>query len=368
MTTMVGIILDAEKVAKISTYLKLSDNSTKVYLVMLNIGSGTLGQLSLLTGFDPITAATSLDELRVRGLVKAIPNTITRYYCLEPFIEAIIQSIDPEAYHTITEMIENRLKRVPLSVVDDLNRFQIYLGSALEKKKDEVLAQYVDKIDDNTWHMIEKILKEANNETATNVFNIVKDIEERAKKELSTIIKKDIQPIIALLEETRSQLKMVFEGSREIITNIDFSNEILYGESAILSMMKDMIIRTQSTLLITMPKPELQSLNLISDIIAKKSVRITITGNLEKVPKSILAKLSLPNAAGTVQLKQNDEVKDWGVIKDNSELLLAPEVPQNEMMLGMWILGTNTSSEEIIRQISGEIRTIITHGKTMDIK
>ena len=365
---MVGIILDTEKILKIATFLKLSENSAKIYLLMLNMGSGTLGQISLLSGLDPITTAASLDELGLRGLIKTVSTVVPRYYCLEPFIEAIIRSIDSEAYQTIAELIENHLKGVHLSVIDDLNLFQQYLSTSIESKKNEVLSTYTGKIDDDTWHVIEKILKDANNEIALNVFNIVKDIEERAKKQLSIVIKKEIYPIIAALEDAKSQLRLIFEGSREIITDVDLSSEILYSEPAVLSMMKDMIVRTKSNLIITMPKPELQSLIMVSEIITKKNVKITIAGDLDKVPKSILTKLSTPNITSSIQLKQSDEVKDWALIRDNTELLLAPDVPKTEKMLGIWILGSNPSSEEIIRQLSSQIRTVITHAKTIDIK
>src|SRR3972149_9951079 len=144
---MVGFAVKEGDIQRISSILKFEgdENSTKVYLALLNLGSGTLGQISSLTGLDLISTTKSLESLVLRGYCGRI-GKLQHYYALEPFLDNVIHSIDLLATETIQELILGRLERSSLSVVDNLSLFKDYVKKLLNSKITDSITKVKGKI------------------------------------------------------------------------------------------------------------------------------------------------------------------------------------------------------------------------------
>jgi hypothetical protein len=114
-----------------------------------------------------------------------------------------------------------------------------------------------------------------------------------------------------------------------------------------------------------MPKPEIQSLVLISEQIATRNIKITVVGDLQRVPKSILNRFNQPHAAGTIQLKQSTEINSWVVIKDYEEIMFSPDVSSKEVMIGIWLQGSNSGLNQLLQLISSQAQVLISRSKNI---
>ena len=365
---MVGIRLKKEDITKISQILNLEDNENliTVYLTLLNIGNGTLGQISSIVGFDYITTSNLLDDLVLQGFVKKI-GIIPRYYCLEPFLDSLIGSIDNASNKAILEMVEKRVEKTPLVLIDKADMFEDYIRQALIQKKEELITEFSSNSEDKT--QLNSFIDKTIETVSATAFDLIKNVEKSGKRVLMDTIKKDIQPLILLIEEIHQKVRKILESSRGLdIENKELPTDILFGESSVLAMMKDLILRARSNLTILMPKPELQSIILVSEQILSKSLKVTITGNLEKIPQSILNRLNPDALTGSVQLRQSSEVNSWAIIKDNEEILFAPDVSGKELMVGIWLQASMEGLEQLIHQFSTQIRTMSSRAQNIQLK
>ncbi|OLS19885.1 MAG: hypothetical protein HeimC3_43240 [Candidatus Heimdallarchaeota archaeon LC_3] len=356
---------DIEKISKI-LHLEDNENLITVYLTLLNIGNGTLGQISSIVGFDYITTSNILDDLILQGFVKKI-GVIPRYYCLEPFLDSLVRSIDNVSNKAILEMVEKRVEKTPLVLIDKVEMFEDYIRQALNHKKDELIKEFSSISDSN--NLLDSFIDHTIETVSVTAFDLIKNAEKSGKRVLKDTIKKDIQPLILLLEDIQKKVKKILESSRAIdVEDKELPTDILFGESSVLAMMKDLILRARSNLTILMPKPELQSIILISEQILSKSIKVTITGNLEKIPQSILKRLNPDTSAGSVQLRQSSEVNSWAIIKDNEEILFAPDVSGTELMVGIWLQASMKGLEQLIYQFSTQIRTMASRAQNIQLK
>ena len=145
--------------------------------------------------------------------------------------------------------------------------------------------------------------------------------------------------------KTKDNLIDIFEASRSLDIPPVINSDILIGEPSIVLMMRDLVRRTRNSITILMPKPELQSLMIAVKIIQeKRNRRVVVIGDLNKVPTGIRKKLLDAN----LQLKQMDQQIDfWAVIRDDEEILFAPESKEAEQMTG--IISQNHNLIELLR-------------------
>ena len=169
----------------------------------------------------------------------------------------------------------------------------------------------------------------------------------------------EISALIYSIKQMKQKLSKVIGAMNSVdITDIDPSlldSDLIIGESVIIMLLRDLTMRTKSSLTVLMPRPELQTLRVASKLPFK--ARVTIIGDFRKVPKTTLKKVT---ASSNLRLKQLDRIEFWGCIRDAEELLLCPEPknPKTEELVG--IITTNGNLVEFFAQ---EIITYTTRSK-----
>ncbi|MFX1535430.1 MAG: helix-turn-helix domain-containing protein [Promethearchaeota archaeon] len=162
------------------------------------------------------------------------------------------------------------------------------------------------------------------------------------------------------MKETNTTLRDVWEMARAYnIPENTVQTDVLVGESAVVMMMKDMIQRAQRSLMIVMPKPDLQSLILVSRLPAR--IRVDVVGDFRSAPKKILRKVLEAN----VRLRQNDNPEFWVTMVDQAELLIAPGVGEDEDEESF--SGMVTSATKMITLFSGAIRNLTIRAREVSL-
>ena len=360
---MVGTRINSETLEKIKNFLDFEGNNDllNIYLSLLSIGNGTLGQISSLTGLDYITVRKLLEELILLGYVKKI-GKIPRYYALEPFLESIKNKIDESSQDLILSIVEKKIDATPLTLIDNKEMFVQYVKSGVEEQKQKLIQKYAngDQSDLSKKNELEDSIENLITTVTSISFDLIKEAENKGKQVMKKAISSALIPALQYLSEVKTNVDIIYEASRGLdIEEKEIPTDILFGESAVLSMMKDLILRTKSNINILMPKPEIQSLILIANLVNRKRVKASIVGNFEKCPKSVMERLKpSPSTIGTVTLRQSKEITTWAVIRDSEEIVFAPDVNPNDLMVGIWVLSETPGLEQLIQQFSTEIRTL----------
>ena len=106
-----GFELESETSKKLESFLDLEEKELKIYLSILSLGSiGTLGQISMLSGYDILITNAGLESLANKGFIMQHKGTISRYYALEPFLESYIKLFDPMSYLTLIRKLSKGLE------------------------------------------------------------------------------------------------------------------------------------------------------------------------------------------------------------------------------------------------------------------
>ncbi|MHA2364496.1 MAG: hypothetical protein ACXAC7_11100 [Candidatus Hodarchaeales archaeon] len=338
---MTGFQLNDKQITVLKDFLTLKDKELKVFLALLSLGNtGTLGQISMLSGLDIISTQQNLQVLSGRGFIKTVPGLVSRYYALEPFLESYIRMFDPDSFSGLLEIISKSLIDSKLSLIDDETMFKEYIGNTLQKQKEE----YLHDVEKEQREIFEPLLDKMIDTINSTAFSIIQDIEKRGSnvmKKSANQFQKTGASILAAISETQTKLKQLFEISHQFSGDLDFSTDLFVGESAILLAMRDFIPRTQQYILVFMPLPEVKSLLSLVDLSHRRTVEIDVIGNLKRTPKTILNKVKSEGIG--VKLHHDENIDFWGVLKDDNEILLAPIPEENKTITGIY-----TTSSTII--------------------
>ncbi|MHA1948125.1 MAG: hypothetical protein ACW97W_18695 [Candidatus Hodarchaeales archaeon] len=169
----------------------------------------------------------------------------------------------------------------------------------------------------------------------------------------------EISALIFSIKQMKQKLSKVESAMSSVdITDVDPSlldSDLIIGESVIIMLLRDLTMRTKSSLTVLMPRPELQTLRVASKLPFK--ARVTIIGDFRKVPKTTLKKVT---ASSNLRLKQLDGIEFWGCIRDAEELLICPEPknPETEELVGVI-----TTNENLVELFTQEIITYTTRSK-----
>ncbi|MHA1974634.1 MAG: hypothetical protein ACTSW1_16660 [Candidatus Hodarchaeales archaeon] len=192
-----------------------------------------------------------------------------------------------------------------------------------------------------------------------STLNTGKDILNDQTKESEAHLEREIAALVFTIKQMKQNLSKIFELSRTLeITETEASlinSDIVIGESSIIMLLRDLTLRSKSSLTILMPRPELQTLIAASKLPMR--TRVTIIGDFKKVPTSTLKKIL---ASNNVRLKQLDGIEFWGCIKDAEELLVCPEPkdPTREELIGVI-----TTNENLVELFSQELMTYTTRSR-----
>ncbi|MHA1451049.1 MAG: hypothetical protein ACTSP4_16730 [Candidatus Hodarchaeales archaeon] len=355
---MVGIQMNSEEdLEKLNKILGLTTEQSKVYIGIMSLGTGTLGQVSTVTGLDIITTSAAMDQ----GFITEIPGIIRRYMFQEPFLKSFILSFDPITLIELKEVIDKRLSS-SLDILDNREMFDKFILSNIKSAQQDLL----DSVDGDLQPDVEKFLTVAGKKLADICYMVLEEHQAKTKKIFDKTKGEFDMAVLNLVEkikDTRNTLREVFKMSRSFKMPPVLSSDVLIGESSIVLMIRDLITRTRRNLTIMMPQPELRSLMEAAEISQKNpSTRITVTGDLAKTPKSILKKIL---SESNVKIKQYSEVDFWCVIRDNEEMIFAPHVedPSKETMIG--IISQN---ESLIQLIQGQMQGYSIRGTELTLE
>jgi len=159
---MVGLKLSTKDLDEIVKILGIEDDAQgKVYLSLLSLGNGTLGQISILTGLDYIQTQEALQVLIGSKLVKRIPGVVGRYIALEPFLKSFFLGYDPITLVNIRKESANMLKNNLNKITDDFDKtVKVFQENTQDLKNDflESLSPETDNFNNlinNTKHIVE---------------------------------------------------------------------------------------------------------------------------------------------------------------------------------------------------------------------
>lgn len=169
----------------------------------------------------------------------------------------------------------------------------------------------------------------------------------------------EVSALIFTIKEMKQKLSKVTNVMSSVeLSELDPSlldTDLVIGEPVIILLLRDLTVRTKSSLTILMPRPELQTLIAASKLPFK--TRVTIIGDFLKVPKTTLKKVT---SSSNIRLKQLDGIEFWGCIRDAEELLICPEPinPEKEELVG--VITTNGNLVDLFTQ---EIITYTTRSR-----
>ncbi|MHA1976299.1 MAG: hypothetical protein ACW98F_01195 [Candidatus Hodarchaeales archaeon] len=172
-------------------------------------------------------------------------------------------------------------------------------------------------------------------------------------------LEEEVSALIFSIKEMKQKLNKVTNVMSSVELNeLDPSlldTDLVIGEPVIIMLLRDLTVRTKSSLTILMPRPELQTLKTASKLPFK--TRVTIIGDFTKVPKTTLKKVV---SSSNIRLKQLDGIEFWGCIRDAEELLICPEPknPEKEELVG--VITTNGHLVDLFTQ---EIITYTTRSR-----
>ena len=245
----------------------------------------------------------------------------------------ILDKIDKISAHSNSE-----LKSVLDQVSDLENTFNIYLS-----EMNAFIASFAD--------------------TQLGVFNSTlnktKEIPSAQIIKIEEQLEREISALTFSIKEMKQKLNKISDLSRLVeISEREsslFTSDLVVGEPAIIMMLRDLTLRARASLTILMPRPELQTLKIASNLPMK--TRVTIIGDFRKVPESTLKKIL---SSANLRLKQLDTVDFWGCICDSEELLVCPE-PKN--IEKEELIGVITTNENLVELFSQEIMTYTTRSR-----
>ncbi|MHA2387689.1 MAG: hypothetical protein ACXACW_03095, partial [Candidatus Hodarchaeales archaeon] len=169
----------------------------------------------------------------------------------------------------------------------------------------------------------------------------------------------EVSALIFSIKEMKQKLNKITNVMSSVeLDELDPSlldTDLVVGEPVIIMLLRDLTVRTKSSLTILMPRPELQTLMTASKLPFK--TRVTIIGDFVKVPKTTLKKVV---SSSNIRLKQLDGIEFWGCIRDAEELLICPEPknPEKEELVG--VITTNGHLVDLFTQ---EIITYTTRSR-----
>jgi hypothetical protein len=342
-------------------YLDLDSKELKIYLGLLSLGNtATLGQISLITGFDIIITGSALESLTHKGYVSQFKGTISRYMALEPFLESFTKLFDPIAFAGVIRKISKSLEETPFGLIDDAKMFNKYLTETLTEKKKEILK------DKKLSEELETLLNESIKIISYTAFSIIQDMEKKGKKiqvKASKSFQRETDAIFKSISDSRTNLTNLLRISREIKTPALLLHDVLVGESSILITLRDIITRARKSLFIFMVQPEIKSLMKLIELSQRYDIKIEVVGNLNNTPPSILEKVR--NDGVGINLRQLHEIDFWGVVMDEQELLFAPVTKNKEDYEE--ITGIFTTYIPLIKVFSEQLRKLVMRAQPMDV-
>ncbi|MFX0170355.1 MAG: helix-turn-helix domain-containing protein [Candidatus Hodarchaeota archaeon] len=192
-----------------------------------------------------------------------------------------------------------------------------------------------------------------------STLNKTKEIVDSHGFEIEKQLEQEISALVFSIKEMKQKLSKVSEIAQLVeISDIEpslLSSDLVVGESVIIMLLRDLTVRSKSSLTILMPRPELQTLITASKLPMR--TRVTIIGDFKKVPKSTLKKVL---SAQNIRLKQLSPIDFWGCIRDSEELLVCPE-PKD--LSKEDLIGIITSNENLVELFSQELMTYTTRSR-----
>lgn len=361
MLILTGFELKEDVAADLERYLDLETKELKIYLGLLSLGNvATLGQISLITGFDIIVSGSVLENLINKGYVSKFKSDISRYMALEPFLESYTKLFDPMAFAGVIRKLSKSLEEKPVNLIDNSDVFKTYMNRTLSDKKKEILEGK------SISSEAEKIIESSFDVISDTAFSVIQDMETKAKKiqvNISKSFQKETEAIFQAINEARSHLIQLLEASREIKTPSLLLHDILVGESSILITLRDIITRARQSLRIFMVLPEIKSLLKLIELTQRYNIKIEVVGDIKKTPTSILEKVKTDGIG--IQLRQLDEIDFWGVVMDDKELLFAPlpKVIENQKTE---ITGIFTTFAPLIQTLSEQFRKLVMRAQPIE--
>ncbi|MHA2165861.1 MAG: hypothetical protein ACXAAT_08380, partial [Candidatus Hodarchaeales archaeon] len=254
------------------------------------------------------------------------------------------------------DIYDNELNQM-ITMVDEVSsKVNIDINSTLKKVLDleSTLEAYFLGLRSFTKNYAETQL-----ETYNSNLDETKEIISTYLESTEAQLEHEISALIFSIKQMKQKLSKVESAMSSVdITDVDPSlldSDLIIGESVIIMLLRDLTMRTKSSLTVLMPRPELQTLRVASKLPFK--ARVTIIGDFRKVPKTTLKKVT---ASSNLRLKQLDGIEFWGCIRDAEELLICPEPknPETEELVGVI-----TTNENLVELFTQEIITYTTRSK-----
>ncbi len=320
-------------IAHLEEFLNLDSEHARVYAALLSVNGATLGQVAELSGYDVITVARILKDLKSRGLVKAFGGKFSWYVAATPFLQSIISLLDVSDLVHVQQMLD-QLKQ---DLVD-----------VLQREAPSILNHLV-KDDSLTYLVQQQILNPLVMELTKRMEDQFENIEKAMERTLLKI--RALRLDLNRLQELQNQFL-----DRKIIQRWTYP---LIGEGAMLIALRDAVQASQQgvrDLLLFMPQPDLKSLKMLSTLPDRLTITV-VTSNIARIPKSFLK----PLAKKKIILRIRSDLDFWGLVRDAEIAIFCPVDEDGN------VSGIITEDLRLVRILREEFLRESTRGKIINV-
>ena len=192
MSTEIKIPADYQELMNL---LGLTDAQAKVYFTLLKLGWGTLGQIYLLSGVNPLDSQETLRELIEQGFVERISGPTGRYLPLIPFLKALIVTQDTLTLSALTQQFFEMFDEK----VHDINEFVKTKGQQVEQSLQEQVTDLLSVLE--AINTSKDVLKEQIQRVSSQANVIIS-----TEKELESFVEQHYKNTAELIRQKMKEL------------------------------------------------------------------------------------------------------------------------------------------------------------------
>ena len=247
MSTEIKIPADYQELMNL---LGLTDAQAKVYFTLLKLGWGTLGQIYLLSGVNPLDSQETLRELIEQGFVERISGPTGRYLPLIPFLKALIVTQDTLTLSALTQQFFEMFDEK----VHDINEFVKTKGQQVEQSLQEQVTDLLSVLE--AINTSKDVLKEQIQRVSSQANVIIS-----TEKELESFVE----------QHYKNTAELIRQKMKELLSNQEKEavNSLSRFKKSIEAKISAPTAEYENTFYTKIENPLITTLNALSDEITK---------------------------------------------------------------------------------------------------
>ncbi|MCR8454097.1 MAG: hypothetical protein NDP13_03810 [Crenarchaeota archaeon] len=373
-----------ESIKNLLKYAKISEDAMIVYTALIGLRPRSLGDISNLTGLDPLTLEKALKELIVAKLAREFPGNPPMYEALPPYsliklqidelttavtefekgLTADVRESTNAISESIKEMINNMSKSLENLVISIASAIETSLMNVLYESVLKTLESVFNKVLEDFKTIVSKELHTLKSSTVSNLGSsigtysrdlathmelLAQELATKTRELLEKRVKQKIEEILDLFNLTKASIDALIIKGFEKEFRPEYDVRIAKGLDIIKGHVGDLIKRAENFIVLAAPTYDYVPVELIQKISPK--VRIQIVAEAFPAHQRIIEELK--SRGPTVQLRTMKNVRVFGVVMDLKEAVLAA-IPET-IVDPHSIIGIVTNDETWVAFIQSEL-------------